>query len=391
MFRILTMNKIASVIDQHLPADAFKVGGDIDNPNGILVRSADMHSYARGEDLLAIARAGAGVNNIPVDDCSKDGIVVFNTPGANANAVKELVLASLLLCTRKIVDGMSWVQSLKGQGDEVPKLVEKGKSQFVGPELKGKKLGVVGLGAIGVMVANDARALGMTVIGYDPYISVEHAWGLSRGIKRETNLEKMLSQCQYITVHVPQTEKTKGMFNAELLHKVRRGATVLNFSRGGLVDDEAMLAALKRGRVGRYVTDFPNEALLGQSGVMAIPHLGASTPESEDNCAEMAAAQMNDYLTNGNIRNSVNYPDCQLPRTSSHRITVMHANVTNMVGQMSALLAEYNQNISDMINKSRGALAYTIIDTDHDIEPELEARLRQIEGVVRVRSLGRAE
>ena len=390
MYRIAKLNKIANIVNDYFPAEQFDLA-ETDDPHGIIVRSADMHGYDKGQNLLAVARAGAGTNNIPCDDYAKAGIVVFNTPGANANAVKELVLAAILLSSRKIVDGIEWAKTLKGQGDAVGGLVEKGKSRFAGQEIKGKRLGVIGLGAIGAMVANDALALGMQVTGYDPYISVEHAWALSHSIKRETNLEKLVAQSDYITIHVPLTPSTRGMFNKQLLHKVKRGARVLNFSRGGLVDSEAMISALSMGRVGCYVTDFPDDMLLDVPGVIAIPHLGASTAESEDNCAHMAAAQLAEYLLNGNIKNSVNYPEAILARTTAHRITIMHRNVTNMVGQMTAILAESGQNIADMINKSRGELAYTIIDTDHDVTPEETERLLAIDGIIRVRSLGRVE
>ena len=389
MYHITKMNKIANVVNDYFPEDKFALD-DSDNPDGILVRSANMFGYEKGKALLAVARAGAGTNNIPCADYAQEGIVVFNTPGANANAVKELVLTAIFLASRKIVDGIEWAKTLKGEED-VPGLVEKGKSRFAGQEIKGKKLGVIGLGAIGAMVANDALRLGMQVTGYDPYINVEHAWQLSHSIKRETNLEKLVAQSDYITVHVPLTPDTKAMFNKQLLHKMKRGAALLNFSRGGLVDDDALITALSMGRVGCYITDFPDEKILGVPGVIAIPHLGASTAESEDNCAHMAAAQLAEYLLNGNIKNSVNYPEAILPRTTAHRITIMHKNITNMVGQMTAVLAEGKHNIADMINKSRGEIAYTIIDTDHDVTEEEIAKLMGIGGVIRVRSLGRVE
>ena len=390
MYRITKLNKIANVVNDYFPEDQFDLTG-AEDPHGIIVRSADMHGYEKGENLLAVARAGAGTNNIPSEAYAQEGIVVFNTPGANANAVKELVIAAILLSSRKIVDGIEWAKTLKGQGDAVGPAVEKGKSKFAGQEIKGKKLGVIGLGAIGAMVANDALRLGMQVTGYDPYINVEHAWALSHSIKRETNLEKLVAQSDYITIHVPLTPATKNLFDKAMLHKVKRGAAVINFSRGGLVDSEAMISALNMGRVGCYVTDFPDDTLLGEPGVIAIPHLGASTAESEDNCAHMAAAQLAEYLLNGNIKNSVNYPEAILPRTTAHRTTILHKNITNMVGQMTAVLAEGKHNIADMINKSRGDLAYTIIDTDHDVTEEETARLMAIEGVIRVRSLGRVE
>ena len=389
MTRIHCLNNISSKGTDQLPA-SYELTDDLAQADGILVRSAALHDTEFPESLLAIARAGAGVNNIPLDRCAEQGIVVFNTPGANANGVKEMVIAGMLLAARDIVGGIEWVDE-NSDDPNVGKAAEKAKKDFAGTELAGKNLGVIGLGAIGAMVANDALRLGMQVTGYDPYINVEHAWQLSHSIKRETNLEKLVAQSDYITVHVPLTPDTKAMFNKQLLHKMKRGAALLNFSRGGLVDDDALITALSMGRVGCYITDFPDEKILGVPGVIAIPHLGASTAESEDNCAHMAAAQLAEYLLNGNIKNSVNYPEAILPSTTAHRITIMHRNITNMVGQMTAVLAEGKHNIADMINKSRGEIAYTIIDTDHDVTEEEIAKLMAIEGVIRVRSLGRVE
>ena len=312
MYDILTLNKISKTGLERF-TDEYQYGDAVENPQGIMVRSASMHEMEMPQSLLAIARAGAGVNNIPVDQCTEKGIVVFNTPGANANAVKELVLAGLLISSRKVTQGMAWAQGLKGQGDAVGKAVEKGKSAFVGPEIKGKKLGVIGLGAIGILVANAARSLGMEVHGYDPYISVDSAWGLSRAVKHSLTLDDIFETCDYITVHVPQTPDTKNMINKDSIAKMKDGVRILNFARGGLVNSADVVAAIEAGKVAAYVTDFPSDDLLGVDGVIAIPHLGASTPESEDNCARMAADELMAYLSDGNIINSVNFPALSSP------------------------------------------------------------------------------
>ncbi len=384
MFRIKTLNEISPVIKKVFTAD-YAVGSEIDNEDAIIVRSAKMHDMPISDSLLAVARAGAGYNNIPVDKCSERGIVVFNTPGANANAVKELTIAGMLLAGRDIVGGIEWASTLKGEGDKVAALVEKGKNHFVGPELKGKKLAVIGLGAIGTMVANAGHALDMDVYGYDPFLSVEHALMLSRAVHKAGDLDKLLAEADFVSLHLPLTDKTRGMVGADMLSKFKPGAALLNFSRGELVDGAAVLEAVKAGRLRRYVTDFPSEDMLGAEGVIALPHLGASTPESEDNCAEMAAQELAGYLTRGAIINSVNYPACDPGYTDGARLCVLHANVPNMVGSVTALLAAQGINIANMVNKSRGALAYTVIDADGEIGANVVKAVAAVENVYKVR------
>ena len=384
MFRIKTLNEISPVINRVFTAD-YAVGSEIDNEDAIIVRSAKMHDMPISDSLLAVARAGAGYNNIPVDKCSERGIVVFNTPGANANAVKELTIAGMLLAGRDIVGGIEWARTLKGEGDKVAALVEKGKNHFVGPELKGKKLAVIGLGAIGTMVANAGHALEMDVYGYDPFLSVEHALMLSRAVHKAGDLDKLLAEADFVSLHLPLTDKTRGMVDADMLSKFKPGAALLNFSRGELVDGAAVLEAVKAGRLRRYVTDFPSEDMLGAEGVIALPHLGASTPESEDNCAEMAAQELSGYLTRGAIINSVNYPACDPGYTDGARLCVLHANVPNMVGSVTALLAAQGINIANMFNKSRGALAYTVIDADGEIGANVVKAVGAVENVYKVR------
>jgi len=345
-----------------------------------------MHVMEIPGSVLAVARAGAGVNNIPIDKCSEAGIVVFNTPGANANAVKEMVIAGLLLSSRKIAPAIEWAKTLDGKGDEVPKLVEKGKSQFAGPEIQGKTLGIIGLGAIGRLVANVARNLHMEVIGYDPYISVDAAWGLSRAVKKATDLKSVLEQSDYISLHLPLTPETKGMFNSEAFSQMKKGARVLNFSRGELVDNADLKAAIEAAIVDCYVTDFPTEDMLNQEKIIAIPHLGASTPESEDNCAVMAAQELKSFLEDGNIKNSVNFPDCDLGRVIGTRVTVIHRNAPGLLTQISDKFANKGINIENMINKSKKDFAYTVLDivegtVGDDIVKELEA----IDGIIRIR------
>ncbi|MFR9047944.1 MAG: 3-phosphoglycerate dehydrogenase family protein [[Clostridium] leptum] len=362
MYDILTLNKISKTGLERF-TDEYQYGDAVENPQGIMVRSASMHEMEMPQSLLAIARAGAGVNNIPVDQCTEKGIVVFNTPGANANAVKELVLAGLLISSRKVTQGMAWAQGLKGQGDAVGKAVEKGKSAFVGPEIKGKKLGVIGLGAIGILVANAARSLGMEVHGYDPYISVDSAWGLSRAVKHSLTLDDIFETCDYITVHVPQTPDTKNMINKDSIAKMKDGVRILNFARGGLVNSADVVAAIEAGKVAAYVTDFPSDDLLGVDGVIAIPHLGASTPESEDNCARMAADELMAYLSDGNIINSVNFPALSSPRAAGcSRVCVFHKNIPSMLSQVTKLLSDKGVNIENMQSKSRKDVAYTVLD-----------------------------
>ena len=387
MFRIKTLNEISPVINAVL-TDEYQVGKDVENEQGIIVRSAKMHYLELPDSLLAIARAGAGYNNIPVDKCSTSGIVVFNTPGANANAVKELVVAGMLLAGRDIVGGIEWARTLKGEGDKVAALVEKGKGQFVGHELKGKTLAVIGLGAIGTMVANTGHALDMEVYGYDPFLSVDHALMLSRSVHKATDLDKLLGQADIVSLHLPLMDKTRGMVNADYLARMKDGAVLLNFSRGELADSAAVLSALESGKLSRYVTDFPSDEMLCAKGVIAIPHLGASTPESEDNCAEMAARELADYLARGAITNSVNYPACDPGYTDGARLCVLHANVPNMVGAITAQLAGKGINIANMVNKSRAAVAYTVIDADSAIDPETVAAVASIENVYKVRLIG---
>lgn len=360
-------------------------GDDIENPDAVMVRSASMHDMEMPESLLAIARAGAGVNNIPLDKCAEEGIVVFNTPGANANAVKEIVLLGLLLSSRKIAPAIEWVQSLKGQGAEVGKLVEKGKSNFVGPELKGKKLGVIGLGAIGVLVANAAISLGMTVYGYDPYLSVDAAWGMHTSVIHATSLRDIYENCDYITLHVPCNTETKGMINASSISMMKTGVRILNFARGELVVEEDMLSALDEKKVTVYVTDFPTEAQLGHNGVVALPHLGASTPESEDNCAKMAAEELITYLESGNIVNSVNYPNVSLPKSGEMRFCVLHKNVSGTLSKISTAFSDAGINIENMINGSKKDYAYTIVDLAQKVDARFAEKLTADPDVIKVR------
>lgn len=386
MYQIKTLNKIAKQ-GLDLFSDDYKVveDGDVD---GIVLRSFKMHDYPLNDNLKAIARAGAGTNNVPVDQCAEHGIVVFNTPGANANGVKELVIAGLLMASRDITGAVDWAKTLDGEGDAIPKLVEGGKSNFAGPEIQGKTLGVIGLGAIGVLVANAASALGMNVLGYDPFISVQHAWSLSRAVTRAKTIEEVYAKADYITVHVPLMDATKGLIGEESIAQMEDGVKILNFSRAGLIDDKAMAAALESGKVGRYVTDFPNADSIKMKNVIAIPHLGASTPESEVNCAVMAVNQLAEYLENGNIKNSVNFPNCDMGVCPTEaRITIIHKNVPNMVGQITAVLADKSINIADMINKSRNEWAYTMLDIENEASDEIVSALAAIDGVVKVRAI----
>ncbi|KQL38873.1 3-phosphoglycerate dehydrogenase [Bacillus sp. FJAT-25509] len=384
MIKIQTLNNISEHGIKEFPLENFKINNELNEPDGILLRSHSMHEMSIPNSVKAIARAGAGVNNIPIEECTSRGIVVFNTPGANANAVKELVLTSLFLSSRRIIEGIEWTRSLFGE-ENVSKIVEAGKKEFAGAEIAGKKLGIIGLGAIGALVANDALALDMEVYGYDPYISVETAWRLSRNVQRIDNLDQIFSTCDYITIHVPLTPETKGFVNEKLLSGMKKGSRLLNFSRSELVDDVALEYALNNGTVGVYVTDFPNEKVIGMKNVIPIPHLGASTTESEENCARMAAKQLKNYLETGNIKNSVNFPNVELPYTGKKRITIAHKNIPNMVGQITGLLANYQVNIADMLNRSKGAFAYTMIDLDETINGPVEQMLRDIEGVISVR------
>ncbi len=383
MYNVLTLNKIASCGIDKL-GENYSISDNCENPDGIILRSFSMHEMELPETVKCIARAGAGVNNIPIEKCTENGIVVFNTPGANANAVKELVILGLLIGSRKVVDGIEWAKTLSGQGAEVAKMVEKGKGAYVGPEIAGKTLGVVGLGAIGAMVANAAVELGMNVIGYDPFLTVESAWKLSSKANYAKSLDEIYEASDYITLHIPATGETTGMINKETIAKMKDGVRILNFARGTLINDEHMAAALKEGKVACYVTDFPNDAVLSMENVVAIPHLGASTPESEDNCAVMAALELKDYLENGNIKNSVNFPNCEMPRCSE-RITVAHKNTPSMLADLSKILLDNGINISNMLNKSKKENAYTIIDLEGSADESVIDVILNIDGVYSAR------
>lgn len=387
MFQIKTLNSIAPAGLARLSPNLFLVDDECEAPEGILVRSAAMHEMPLPQSLLAIARAGAGVNNIPLDKCSEQGIVVFNTPGANSGAVAELVIGALVAVSRNLAPAIQWAQGLKGRGAEVPKLVEKGKSQFVGPELAGKKLGVIGLGAIGVKVANAASHLGMEVYGYDPYISVDAAWRLSRSVVHCVNLSDIITKCDYITLHLPATPQTKGFLATSALASAKQGVRILNFARGELVDTPALLDALASGHVAGYITDFPSDELLGVPGVVCVPHLGASTPESEENCAVMAANELADYLLNGNIVNSVNLPSVSQPRAGGRRICVLHKNEPGVISAVTAITTESGLNIENMVNKSKAAMAYTMLDVTGPVAGPLAEKLAGLAPVVRVRIL----
>ncbi len=389
MIQIKTMNAISPVYEESLPPSAYAVGPEEANPQAILVRSADLHAAEIPDSLLCVARAGAGYNNLPIDVYAQKGVVAFNTPGANANAVKELTVAGLLLASRKIAQGIDWCQTLAEKGEAIPALVEKGKSQFAGPELMGKTLGVMGLGAVGRLVANAGVALGMRVLGHDPYISVENAWQLSREVEHSTDLDQMLSQCDYLSVHVPLTPDSRNLFRREIFEKMKSGAALLNFSRGALVNDADVKAALSQGKLRAYVTDFPNADLVGTPGVVCIPHLGASTPESEENCVRMASRQIRDYLENGSIVHSVNYPDCPLGPVTRPRLLVLHQNIPNVLQSILGLVTQSgeNLNIDNMLNKSRGDYACTALDLDHAPSQALVEKIAQLATTYRVRLL----
>ena len=383
MYHIQCLNKISEVGTSCFGPN-YACGSDVQNPEAILVRSASMHDMAFGPELLAIARAGAGVNNIPLDKCSEQGIAVFNTPGANANAVKELVLAGLLLSARRIVDGIEWTKSLKGKGAEISKLVEKGKGEFVGPEISGKTLGIVGLGAIGVLVSAAATSLGMEVYGYDPYLSVDTALRLPSSVHHAKTLDEIYANCDYITVHVPLTPDTREMLNASSIAKMKDGVRLLNFARGDLANSADVAAALESGKVAAYATDFADDTLLDAKNVIAMPHLGASTPESEDNCARMAALELIEFLENGNIRNSVNLPAVSMPREGS-RICIVHRNLPNTISRFSGVLAQSGVNIENMASKSRKDYAYTILDVTGDVTTSAAQGIDALDEVIRVR------
>lgn len=379
---ILKLNEISFVANEAFN-DKYNLVKASEKPEGIILRSFNMHDYDIPSTVSCIGRAGAGVNNIPVDKCSSNGIVVFNTPGANANAVKELVICSLLLCGRKISEGINWANTLKG--NDVPKQVESGKKAFVGREIQGKTLGVVGLGAIGVLVANACVDLGMKVVGYDPYISVDGAWNLNHNVVKETDLNKLFSECDFITLHVPLTDTTRQMINGESIALMKQGAAIINCSRGELVNKKDVISALSNGKLSKYLTDFPCEELLNIQNVITVPHLGASTPEAEDNCALMVARQMVDFIENGNITNSVNFPTCKLAKSGCQRITVIHKNVKNVLKSMTDLISGEGINISNFVSQAKGDYAYCILDLDEKLSQSVLAKLEKSENIIKVR------
>lgn len=384
MYNIQTLNKIAACGTDIFNKDIYAVADNFENPDAIMVRSAAMHDMAFGSNLLAIARAGAGVNNIPVDKCAEMGICVFNTPGANANAVKELVIAGLLLASRNIAGAMDWVKTLKGD-ENAPKAVEKGKSQFVGPEIQGKTLGIIGLGAIGCLVANAALAIGMKVVGVDPFMSVNAALRLNPAVKVVNSNDAVYAEADYISIHVPCNADTKGFVNAEAIAKMKDGVRILNFARGELVNDADIIAAIENKKVARYVTDFPNANTIGVDGIVAIPHLGASTPESEDNCAVMAANELIDYIENGNITNSVNLPNASM-NTTGKKVCIIHKNVPSIISQITAIFGNNGVNIENMLNKSKKDYAYTMIDAQCDaVSDSVISEINAVDGVIKVR------
>lgn len=385
MYNILTLNKIAPCGLNKL-GDNYAIGDNIANPDGVIVRSASMHDMEMPQSLKAIARAGAGTNNIPVEACAEKGIVVFNTPGANANAVKELVICALLLASRDIIGGAKWAETLKGEGDAVGKLVEKGKSQFAGNEIKGKTLGVIGLGAIGVMVANAAKSLGMDVLGYDPYISVDAAWSLSRSIVHVNDIKEIFAKSDFITIHVPLNDSTKNTIDERAISLMKDGVKILNFSRNGLCDNEALIKALESDKISSYVTDFPSEEMIGVKNCLCLPHLGASTEESEDNCAILAANEIKDFLENGNITNSVNFPNCYAQREFPVRICITHKNAQGILSKISNAVSEKGLNIENLINKSKGDFAYTIVDLKNTTD-DLEDTIKAIDSIISVRTI----
>ena len=385
MKNILTLNAISPVINDVFDS-TYNVADDVQSPVGIMLRSFKMHDYKLDENTVAIARAGAGTNNIPVKEYAEQGVVVFNTPGANANAVKELVLAALFIGSRNILNATDWVKTLKGQGDEVGKLVEKGKSQFAGCEIKGKTLGVIGLGAIGALVANSAIDLGMKVCGYDPFLSVGAALRLSSDVKIEKDLGDMVKSCDYITIHIPYiADQNKGIINAGLIRKMKDGVIIINCARGELVDNNDMLKAIDSGKVAKYVVDFPADELIGANNVICIPHLGASTEEAEDNCAIMAAKQLIEYIENGNIVNSVNYPTCSMPRTTDYRLVILHKNTSNILAQITGTVGNEGINISNLTNQSKGDYAVTILDVDQLVSDKAIEHIAQVENIIKVR------
>ena len=385
MKNILTLNTISHVVNDIFDA-TYKVESDVASPIGIMLRSFKMHDYELDKNTIAIARAGAGTNNIPVEKYAEQGVVVFNTPGANANAVKELVLAALLIGSRNIINATDWVKTLKGQGDEVGKLVEKGKANFAGQEIKGKKLGVIGLGAIGALVANSAIDLGMQVYGYDPFLSVGAALRLSSAVKVVKELEDIAKNCDYITIHIPYIpDQNKGLINSGLIRKMKDGVILINCARGEIVDNADIIKATESGKVSKYVCDFPADELIGAKNIICIPHLGASTEEAEDNCAVMAAKQLIDYIENGNVVNSVNYPTCSMPRTTANRLVILHKNTKNILAQITGTVGEEGINISNLTNQSKGEYAVTILDIDNEVSDKAIEHISKVENIIRVR------
>ena len=384
MFNLLKLNEISDATNNVL-TDNYNLTAQCDSPDAIVLRSYNMHEYDIPSSVLCVGRAGAGVNNIPIDKCSQNGIVVFNTPDANANAVKELVICGLLLAGRKVSQGIEWATTLKGKGEDVAKLVEKGKNSFVGSEIYGKTLGIIGLGAIGALVANAAIGLGMKVIGYDPYISIDAAWHLDNRVYKETDIDKVFANCDFISLHVPLNASTKHIVNTHTISLVKKGSAILNFARGELADNNAVINALASKKLSRYVTDFPCDELLGVDGVICIPHLGASTPEAEDNCAVMVTKQIIDYLENGNITNSVNFPSCVVPRLGETRITVFHKNVKNVLSAITSIISSNGHNISNMVSQSKGDYAYLILDIDEKCTQNILDEILKLDTVLRIR------
>lgn len=382
---ILTLNSISPVINDVFDT-AYRVDNQVENPVGILLRSFNMHEYELSKNTIAIARAGAGVNNIPCDKYAEQGVVVFNTPGANANAVKELVLLGLLIGSRKVSESIDWVKTLKGKGDEVAKLVEKGKSNFAGKEVYRKKMGVIGLGAIGALVANIGLSLGMEVYGYDPYLSVTAALRLSRHVNVVKDIDELYKTCDYITIHVPYiADSNKNMINSGVIRKMKDGVVIINCARGELVDNADIIKAVQSGKVGKYICDFPKDEIIGVENIICIPHLGASTEEAEDNCAIMASKQLIDYIENGNITNSVNYPSCSMPRTTDTRLVILHKNISNILAQITTAVGKENVNISNLTNQSKGEYAITILDIDQEASEKAISHISEVKGIIKVR------
>jgi len=387
MTNIKLLNPVSPVWRDSISENEYTLDAGAVNPDAIIVRSADMHSYDLEDTVIAVARAGVGVNNIPLDAYAEKGVIVFNSPGANANAVKELVISALLLASRDITGGWQWASGLKGEGENVEKLVEKGKKAFVGPEIAGKTLGVIGLGAIGILVANAANALGMKVLGYDPYISVDHAWQLSRSVQHAMSEEEVIEKADYLTLHIPLNDKTRNKFDKAMIAKMKKGAVLVNFARGELCETDAVIEALENGQLRKYICDFPTEKLLGVKNAICLPHIGASTPESEDNCVRMVASQLDAYLKTGAIKNSVNYPEADPGRLVAPRLIVLHQNVPNVVSSITSLISACNINIENMLNKSRGKYAYTCLDLDQAPDAQLIKKIEDLETVYRVRVL----